>query len=1309
MKTLFKAMAVLSVVVCSSIWSSGGNVYRKYDVRNGLTDNSVNDILQDSTGYLWFAGKDGLNRFNGREFVAYGSLESGFYLNISATCLDADHQRIWIATTSSVVLFDPRQGTFEKIASSATDGVSFHQPHKLAMAHDGRLWIAAENGIYSWNGTSLKHYNLASESYARINFCRALFVDRNGNLWAGSLTGLFRYSRIVDRFVLVKGFDTVQSISANEVTEISQSSDGRVWIGTSHGEIHCMDPGMDTFTVLISSATHAGHHSPSAIKSIFEYKPGIFYIGADNGLFILDSSSGTWTPSGDLLEEESICKIFRDKEGGIWFGTLYDGASYFSPKNMGLRWFYDTGGKGSLKGNTVSEFCEDSKGNLWIATLNGGLNYFEPKTERFTDYSGKSSSNINALCLDGNDLWIGTEAFGLDRMNLETGRVRRYRKILGDTSSLSDNRVYALHKDSEGTLWIGTINSVCQYDARHDDFRTVLDTCFISDIAEDAKKNIWIACRNGGIWKYSLMTKKWENLRPMSGRSALSETDRYFRVYIDRDDNPWFCSEDSGIFMYDESKMRFIRHSEAEGLPVTTYYGILEDDDGVFWLSSNHGLIRYDPRSREILNLTKEDGLQSNQFNYKSSLKTRDGKLWFGGMNGFNCFFPKDIYFNRVKPNVMISSVDVHEGDRKTTYSWNDIEKTNGLKLSHKVSAFDINIDCLSYVSPGNNRFEWKFSDSHQWIRTEKGSVSFSGLRPGNYRLLARACNGDGVWSDHSAMLSFRIQPHPLLGRFALTCYALFLIALLFLAYRLVERSRKKRKERTLVEEKIKMFTQIAHEIKTPVTLITSPLDQILEEGRWSEEVETNLKIMKKNSSRLLELIHQLLDFRKADQGFYELTIAPVDLNQLTRDVVMQFRSHRPEIELHCDIPDKLIVYNVDCEAIVKILNNLVSNALKFARKKVVVSLSEEFVPKGRRAVFTVKDDGPGIPPSKREQVFAPFYSSNPRNVAGFGIGLSIVKLLTEKHDGKTWVVDNGIGNGCEVSVAIPYRQTPGMVEDGFPEESPSLKEKASFCKDEPSEDSSKPVILIVEDTPDMMEYIAKNLGDQFGILKAANGMEALQILETRSCDLILSDLLMPQMDGFELLSKIRADETLYYIPFVIVSARDAIETKIKGLDYGADAYVEKPFSMTHLKKTVSSLIENRRLLLKRMASDPYPCVDRTGLRESDQKWLEKAQAVIDENLPNSDFSIEDLCLEMGVSRSILQKKMKSFTGFTPNEYIRMIRLKAAARLLLQNDNKVNEVCYMVGFNTPSYFAKCFAAQFGVFPKDYSQVKASHR
>lgn len=1291
MKPLFKSIIFLSALIAGACAASAGNVYRKYDVRDGLTDNSVNDIVQDSVGYMWFAGKDGLNRFNGREFKAYGSLESGSYLNISAVCLDRNARDIWIATTSSVVCFNPETESFRNIGSRAVDGTVFHQPHKLVPDHDDLLWIASENGVYSWDGSLLKHYSLASESCNRINFCRAMLVDKDGILWVGSLTGLFRYSRARDRFVLRKGFDTVQSISSNEVTELYQSADGKIWIGTSHGEIHCFNPESGTFTNYPSVDSKGENLSPSAIKSIFEYKPGMLYIGADNGLFLLDAATGCWSPSGDLLEEDSICRIFKDKEGGIWFGTLYNGVSYLSPKNIGMRCFYDDGSKRSLKGNTVSEFCEDPEGNLWIATLNGGLNYFEPETEKFTDFSGRSSSNINALCLDGNDLWIGTEAFGLDRMDVKTGKIRTYRKKPEDPTSLSDNRVYALHKDSEGTLWVGTINSVCRYDAFHDNFRTVLDTCFISDIAEDARKNIWIACRNGGIWKYSLVTKQWKNLRPMSGRNALSETDRYFRVYIDSRDNPWFCSEDSGIFMYDRDGERFIRYSKPQGLPLSTYYGILEDHEGQFWLSSNHGLIRFDPRTEEALNLTEEDGLQSDQFNYKSSLKTRDGKLWFGGVNGFNCFYPEDLYFNRVKPKVVISSVDVQEETGKKTYSLHEIQKAGGLLIPHRVSSFDVNIDCLSYVAPGNNRFEWKLWDSYQWIRTSEGSVSFTNLRPGNYKLLARACNGDGVWSEDVVAFSFRVQPPPLLSQVAFLCYAVLLLLSLFLLYRWMERNREKRKERALVDEKIKMFTQIAHEIKTPVTLIASPLDQILEEGKWSSEVESDLKVMKKNASRLLELVHQLLDLRKADQDSYKLTFAPTDLNRLVRETVDRFRSQRPEVELTCIVPDRTLVCNVDGEAVVKILDNLISNSLKFAGKTIAVTLSEEVADKDRQAVLSVKDDGPGIQPDKRKRVFDPFYSANSRNVAGFGIGLSIVKLLAEKHGGKAWVADNGAGNGCEISVAIPYR------EAGSPERQGIVKEAEPL--------SQKPVVLVVEDTPDMMEYIARNLGDKFDILEAGNGVEALEILENNSCDLILSDLMMPQMDGFELLVRVRADDMLYYIPFVIVSAKDAMEEKMKGLDCGADAYIEKPFSIAHLKKTVGSLIENRRLLLKRIASDPSLSFDRTGLRESDQKWLEKVQKVIDSNLSNGDFSVEDLCLETGVSRSILQKRLKALTGSTPNEYIRMIRLKAAARLLLQDDYKVNEVCYMVGFNTPSYFARCFAAQFGVFPKDYPGQK----
>lgn len=629
--------------------------------------------------------------------------------------------------------------------------------------------------------------------------------------------------------------------------------------------------------------------------------------------------------------------------------------------------------------------------------------------------------------------------------------------------------------------------------------------------------------------------------------------------------------------------------------------------------------------------------------------------------------------------------------------------------IPYQVVSFDITFESLSYVAPSKNLYAYKLDGIHkEWIYTDKHNVSFLNLPPGEYTFRVKSSNNDEYWSNDDCCLHIEVLPPPWKTIYAKIFYLLIACGFTYFLVRLYLRKQqavklRKMKEmeqiknQELFQSKITFFTQVAHEIKTPVSLIKAPLEAILETHEWNSEVESNLSVIRKNTNRLMELIKQLLDFRKVDKEGYALSFNEVNINRMTEEIIDRFRAiSLTGISFSVSLPKEHLQYNVDQEALTKIVSNLLTNAMKYARSRIMVILDEHLSAEGRTLSICVRDDGPGIPQDECSKVFEPFYQvgNAGNNGSGVGIGLSLVKLLVEKHNGKVFINPN-YAEGCEVCVEIPYleKSIPAThAVTSMPDEGPAPEEEA---------ESGSYSLLVVEDTTDMLEFLAKNLGNAYTIHTATNGKEALECLETTTVDLIISDIVMPHMDGFELLKAIRSDNMLCHIPFILLSALDSIDSKIAGLDYGADAYIEKPFSLSHMKATINNLLENRRMLFNHFTTVPNMSYDQTLMNKTDVKWLTTINEIITRNFTNEEFTIDKMAEEMAISRSNLQRKLKGLTGMPPNDYIRLIRLKTAGELLREGEYRINEVCFIVGFNNPSYFARCFQKQFGILPKDY--------
>lgn len=1286
---------------------------RSYDVRDGLSENSVRCIMQDRKGYMWFGTKDGLSRYNGREFKVYGNRSDARQLNVEFLIEHTDGDKVWIASRNSLELLDVETGRLtQKDLSKFGICKSFRT---LCYDSEGRLWVGSNEGlavIGPAHGTDAAEYEVVAvykhvEGDPRTlpsDNVGSLLCDRGGNVWIGTENGIVRQPKGSDTLVPV---DTGSGRREHFLC-ISEDENGIIWAGTWDDGMYSINPKDGSVHNYLSPYGEKKNAVP-LIRWLHHNDRATIIICSNSGLFEYDRNTGKLKRMelSEGLPNDSFYSCLKDHEGGLWIGTYFNGVLYISPKAAEIE-LYRPDPNSPLSGTAVSEFCRCGKDRLWVGTENGGLSLLDRTTGKFVPIRWHDNNdNIHALCQKGEDLWVATFSSGLKRINLRTGAVSRYYMTQGNVPD-SENAVYSLYhseKDGRDCLYVGTKRGCSVYDYKTGTMTPVpeLEGYMIYDILEDYTGKMWFSCHGYGLYCHDRYTGQWKRYRCNPEDKGSLCSDRIIDIYSDAKGQLWLCSEGNGVCRYDYGTDSFVVPPVASPdgkLPSSVIFGILDDSCGHLWMSSNAGIIRLDPKTGDYRLYTYEDGLQSNQFNFKSSFKTDDGKFWFGGVDGFNAFFPEDIKDNSVAPRVT-ASVRYHG----QTFFGKDVTIPSG------IGNFSIDFDCLSYVSPQKTVFEYRFDKDADWTKTGQASVSFADLKPGKYTFLLRAVNSDGYVSVDDCAIRLKINEPWYRSIAAICLYVLLLAAATafgvytYLKIRSKEEARriedmKLRNEKESYNAKIQFFTQIAHEIKTPVTLIKAPLEIVMEHRTWDSETEENLGIIEANTTRLAELTNQLLDFKKISNEGYLLHLTAVNLISVIEDVLRRFRTPSGKaVDITFSSADKGKGYfgMFDPDAVSKILSNLVENAVKYTKDKIEVELHDETGHDGQQMLMlSVSNNGPAIPKEEARKIFDTFYQvdngSGKDRKPGFGIGLSLVSLLADKSGGRAYV-DTDCTDGCRFCVELPWVKADST--EALPQE------EEAEVKSTVSEQESKITLLVVEDNTDILSFIAGQLKSSFRILKATDGKKAIAKLEKHNVDIIVSDIAMPNMDGFELLKEVRENPMTSHIPFVLLSAESSVESKIRGLDSGADAYIEKPFSISHFKAVIDSIINNRKVLMEKFASSPEESLNFSKYGTLDIEWLSKADAIIGANLSSIDFSVQQLADGMFVSRSNLQRKMKSLTGMAPNEYIKLFRLKKAAGLLISDNYRINEVCYMCGFNTPSYFTSCFFKQFGILPKEF--------
>jgi len=1295
-------------------------IFRSFNADNGLAHNTVLAVIQDRTGFMWFGTKDGLNRYDGSEIrtvAVTDAIPGNNY--ISALCED-NKGCIWIGTDSGVCLYDPETERANRFLLKADDGsrITENIP-QIVLAPDSTVWIAAgSQGFFRYDSgaktlTRIHSDKTGRRTYSARNICftaqNAICITLDdGNIYLSednlaSVTPLFPEGGGTEAF-------------RNRYTN-------RLVSGAFNKMYACTSLGLFEINLAAKRFRKIDlPHSNNYVRDLLILKNDEFWVATESALEILDGNlREAASLYGDhrnpyALQTNSLYCLYKDKEDNVWIGTYFAGVAYTWDESITSIRRYYANSEGCDMGYYIREIVPDEDGNLWIGTESQGLTRLDQRLDNIVqipiDENG-NSCNIHGLCCDGDFVWVGT-------YEQTRSLVRIHRRTLASKSYPSAGKeIYTICRTSGGELWIGTTSGLKRYDRATDRF--VGDSAIRSHvyhIREDSSGNIWAATYSDGLYKYDAMKDAWRHYLYAERDTASLAANKVLSVFEDSRNRIWLTTEGGGLCRYDSEADSFVRYKNR--LPFDTCYRIEEDAQGVFWITSNKGLIRFDAEALSYYVFTTDDGLLNNQFNYSSLCKTEDGRIYAGSSDGFISFDPAKLKpYNGRFPIVLTDFMPYNKSigaGSDSLQAPKSITHLDRIDLAPDENSFSVRVAAISYRSPNAAHMRYKLEGfDSEWHRVSNNTISYSNLPFRSYRLVVEGLDSKGAPNGIARSLEIRIRPPFYLSGIAYACYAALALTTVVLLYRLANRRtlRKREteiekiersKERELYVAKFDFFTNIAHEIRTPLSLIRGPLENIVAKTGDSpdRELHEELRTMQSNTDRLTTLINQLLDFRKAEQQGFRLHPVECDVREAVENVCLRFvtMARQKHIDFAFELPAEKLQAAADKEALTKIVSNLLSNALKYAQSYARLKMTVENDP--ARFRVAVVNDGPVVPEGMREKIFQPFvqYRDGKHVIAGTGIGLTLARSLAELHGG-TLIMDPSTEiNRFVLTVPVVHQSAGVRTEE--PEIAPGeLRENTTAPQDDASK---KPALLIVEDDPEMQAFIVRHMAPAYRTVTADNGRMALERLaKNEPFDLILSDVMMPEMDGFEVCRRVKADLQYSHIPVLLLTAKTDVASKVEGLGTGADIYVEKPFSLEYLRASISALLSNRELVRRHFLESPFAKSETLTYSKADENFMCKLDQYIMQHLEQAELSVKEMAEEMCMSSSNLFRKLKAITGKSPNEYLRIKRLKKAAELLQQNEYGVTEISLLVGFSSSTYFSSCFKKQFGITPTDFRE------
>ena len=1325
---LLTCAAIYSIVLTGATSGLHRDIsFTHISINDGLSQSTVRSACQDSRGQMWFATHDGLNRFDGYDFTVYRHRDddsTSIADNIIRKVYLDSKGGLWVGTEKGLSFYDRDKDSFRNFSTGGktVTGIAEDSNGRFMVATGGSLRIFNSN---TWN------WEISAPPCQPETFGATILYRDKEDIWIGTGTdGLFSYS------IGSREIKRISAFKSNSSIQCLLNHDGKIWIATEGDGLHSID--------LEDGSLEVYHHTDAArslnsnfVRALQTDRDGNLWIGTFNGLSILDGDGFINIKSDPFvhgsLSQSSVRCICRDNQGGMWLGTWFGGINYWHSSRNRFDHIQMQYGGNSLNDNVVSCMAEDKEGTLWIGTNSGGVNHYDPDNNRFTYY--KLQPNADTPSLESNDIkaiyidedagriYIGAHAGGLSIID-------RRKKTLSHSKTSGQLDIYAIEPDGKERLILGTLDGLKSFNMLSGAISSLdedkegypIRKLKVRALLKDSCGRLWIGGENG-LATYRNTDGQLERCDIQHNASPLQSV-FVQSIYESTTKLIWIATR-TGLWCYDDKENTFSHYTSADGLANDIIDGIEEDSYGRLWLSTDNGLSCFNPFSGTFRNFSTSDGLQSNQFNPGSHCRRRNGEIMFGGIYGICSFTPSTIEDNPYTPQPIISRLEVFNkpvrpGDGSGILK-KSITEADEMTLRHDQNSFTLEFCVTNYLAGRHNTFAYKLDGyDREWYEVkEKRSVSYSNLPHGTYTFMVKAANNDGKWNDTPATLRIRIRPIWYKTIAAITAFSIILLVLLWTLYLFIV-ERKERENRLELEKqekshqedihqmKMRFFINISHEMRTPLTLIINPLSEMI--GKSNDTwMRKQLRYVERNAKRLLHLVNQLMDYRRAELGVFKLKVQKEDVHKIVKENWSFYeklaQSKKLRYSLISEMEGKTVF--VDGQYLELILNNLLSNAFKYTDEG---SITVKVYESEDNLKIEVSDTGAGIPAGKQDRIFERFYQIDNEHI-GSGIGLSLIQRLVELHHGTIDLISE-VNKGSTFIVSLPIRESAYSIEELKGEEAPEahttnpqemyiLDTEREVLELENPENKKRGRLLIAEDNEDIRAYMNDGLAKIFDIMLARNGEEALQMMKDNEPDLVITDMMMPVMDGLKLCAHLKQNITTSHIPVIMLSAKTDSKDELEALRTGADDYMAKPFSMAVLITKIQNMLRTQYRLQDKMTKSMEISPEKISFNAMDEQILNKAIRIVEQNLDNAEFSTEEFAREMNMSRSNLHLKLKALTGESALDFIRKIRFKEACRLLKDGRYSVSEISDMVGFNTPSYFATCFKKYMGCLPTEY--------
>lgn len=1348
---LFFLFFLASICGFSQVINTSSNAVDKaltfhlFDVESGLSNNYINGIEQDSLGFIWVATADGLNRYDGTKFIKFRNTKDKGLVdnNIAQIKYNAQNKTLYIATDKGLSLyasklekFSPysekndflknfvnsfvldkkgnlifsmlrkQEGLYFKDKNGNLSTFKYHPKNEKSLSSNEISCLALQNDKTLWIGTyhgGLNKMDYANKTIIRVKNKRisksinTIYVDKEQNTWIGTNDGLHVITSKKDTLSL-KASTIEKGLSDNNVLCFEEDNQGRIWIGTRNGGLN-----------ILNKSSLLNREKKIAIK---------WFLPKNDGSSVFN---------------RTVSCLKKDKNNNMWIGTS-TGLNFVNPKEEPVKLLQnDITNPQSISHDRIGALALSENFKIWIGTDGGGLDLLDTKNGTFTYYK-HSEKNTNSLSNNyiislledsKNRVWVGTYQGGLNLLNKSTGNTKKY-------ISRADIRI--IFEDGAQKIWVGTNrDGLFNYNEKNDTFDYVktLGKIDIRDIKKGQNQQLWIATYGDGIINYNTLTGKalFYTLDNIKGL----QTNVFFSILPLANGDLLLGSRYSGLIRFNPVTKKISTFTEDNGLSNNTIVSILQENEQFVWLGTTNGINRFNINNNKVSDLSFLNNIQTSEFNIGVALKDQNGHLYFGGNKGLNIFYPKRLKkehndYKLVFTNFLIFNNPVAiKPEGKNSILDQSIAYADQIQLNYDHTLFTIGFSVLKYPEAKNISYSYLLEGYHDhWIKVKgEGLANFSHTPPGNYILKVKAFLDSGV--ELSTELKINISPPFWKTVPAYMLYVLFIAAVIFFAMKyyservklrnsLLFEKKQRQLEHDLNEERIHFFTNFSHELKTPLTLILAPLDDLIENLKKERHLK-NARLVKKNAEILYQNINKLLQFRKSETGLSQLILEKHNLTQLLEQTVLNFSSLAKSMKINLALltPQEEVIIGIDVEKFQIIINNLISNALKYCNEKgeikIILTTFDDLVK------IDVKDTGTGIDTNDLPYIFDWYYQSgkSPKK-KGTGIGLALTKSFIELHGGTIKVENNTNSSGVTFSVQLPKNDQIATDVSQY-----NLKDKdidnlwgSSDIKIATEEKQkqiklkqNRKLILLVDDNLDIIQYLESMLKNQYDLIFAYNGNDGIEKAIKYIPDIIISDIMMPQKTGIELCHYLKNQMSTTHIPIILLTAKNNNDSIKSGYLEGADDYVTKPFNGEILKTRIQNLLKSRDKLreyftlqepaVSELSSDNLKIIDKEKI------FLSKLKSIILKNLKNENLNVDSIAKDIGMSRSSLYRKITAITGKNINDFIRIVRLEKAAYLLKNEEMSIAEVSYEVGFNSVNYFREIFKSEYGMLPSDYKK------